>query len=101
MRGHFDLSRMRTGGVNALVESDRRPAQCFERHCAGDVSEACNSFSAMQRERADGSHRLCAVQECESFFYFELKWLDFSAAQRLRARHFFVAIKSFAFADYG
>ena len=39
-----DLSRMRPGGVNAFVEGDRRSAQRFQGHRAGDIRQTRNSF---------------------------------------------------------
>ena len=47
MRRDFDLSRVWAGGVDAFIESDRRAAQGFEGHRAGDVSQAHNSFGSM------------------------------------------------------
>src|SRR5216683_7614528 len=101
MRGDFDLSGVWTGRVNPRVKSDRGITQGFERHCPGNVSDARKLLGAVERQRAHRSHALGPVQKRESFFGFELNWLDLSQPQRLCARHSCAAIKRFAFADDG
>ena len=54
----------------------------------------------MQRQRADGGHRLRAVQQRDAFLRFELKRRNFRAPQSFRARHSLALVKCFAFADY-
>src|SRR5437764_12748640 len=92
MRGDFDLSGMRTRRVNARVKSNRRIAQCLKRHRPGDVSDARELLGAIERQPAHRRHALGPVQERESFFCFELNWLDLSQAQRCGARHSFASV---------
>ena len=61
--GGGDLSAMRPGGVDALVEGDGRTAQGFERHGSGEVEELGDAEGAVERERAGCGHGLGAVEE--------------------------------------
>ena len=102
VRRYFDLPAMRTRRVNAFIESDRRSFQSFERHRAGNICEARQLFCAMQRQSADGSHRLRSVQQREC-----LLWLRVAAARcprvakRRRSTCVRSSIKRFALANRG
>jgi len=100
VRGNFDLSRMRTSGMDTLIESNRRPAHCFESHRPGRVGETYKPFRSMQGQTADGHHRLSAVEQSQPFLYFERKRFDLRASQSGGARHPFASVESFAFADH-
>jgi hypothetical protein len=62
VRGYFNLSRVRPGGVNAFIESDRCSAHCFQGHRARYIGEEGDPFGAMQGETADGNHRLGTIE---------------------------------------
>ena len=62
VRRHFVLAAMRPRGMNPLVEGGRCSFQSFKRHRTGHVGNARDSFGAMQRQSADGRHRLRAVE---------------------------------------
>ncbi len=89
-----DLPGMRTRRVNAFVKSDRRAFQRFECHCAGDISEANESFGAMKRERADCAHRLRSVEKRQAFFHFQLQRRNLRALESLGCRQTLAVVKA-------
>jgi hypothetical protein len=99
MSGCTDLSAMRTGCVNALVECGWRAAQCFERHGSGEVEELGDAEGAVKRERSGCSHRLCAIQERESFLGFEREGLDSGGLKGATGSGALALIDHLAFAD--
>jgi hypothetical protein len=62
VRGHFNLSRVRPGSMNAFIESDWGSAHCFQRHRAGYIGKKRDPFGAVQGKTTDGNHRLGAVE---------------------------------------
>jgi hypothetical protein len=82
----FDLPRMWTRSMNALVKSYRSALERFERHRSGDVSETNQSFRAIKRERTDCSHRLRAVKKRKAFLHFQLQRRNLRALECRRRR---------------
>src|SRR6185503_12010185 len=94
-----DLSGVWARCMNALVKSDWRPAQSFERHRTSDVSQPGQSLSTMQREGTDGAHRLRSIEKREAFFYFQLQRRNLRAFECGGCRQPFTFVKNFSFAD--
>src|SRR2546423_14197082 len=61
------LAGMRSGLVDPFIERGRRASERFERHRAGNVSHARETFCPKQRKPPDSVHRLSAVEEREAF----------------------------------
>ena len=76
--------------------------QRVARHRADDVGGVDQRFRGEQHQRADGEHRLRAIDERNRFFGFEHQRLDLCALQRFGAcdtRAPFGFVNAFAFAD--
>jgi hypothetical protein len=83
----------------ALVERALRALQRFEAHRAGDVGEGRQARGIEKCESAEPRHVLCAVDERETFFRFELDRFDSRARQRFASRHERAFETRFPFAD--
>ena len=99
MSGRTDLTAMRTGCVDALVECGWRAAQGFERHRTGEVEKLGDAEGAVERERSGCSHGLRAVEEGEAFLGFERERLDSGGLQGATGLGALALIDHFAFAD--
>src|SRR5215469_1966070 len=99
MFGYSFLARVRTRILQPQIKSDRRALQRFETYRAGDVGDSRKAFCAQKRQPADGVHRLCAVEQCQAFFGFELHGLELSLSQRFGAGHPLPFKECLAFAD--
>ena len=86
MRGGGDLAGMRTGELNALVESGGRAHQGFERHGAGEVGQPDDALGAGDGKRPHSDHGLGAVEQSQAFFGGELERLETGAVQGFGAR---------------
>ncbi len=99
VRGGSELAGMRTGALNALVESGGRAHERIERHCAGDVSQADEAASARHGKRADSDHGLGAIEQRQAFLGGKRKRLEAGALQGFSAGDTLAVVEGFAFAD--
>src|SRR5829696_6781419 len=90
---------MRTRGMNAFVKCDRRAFEGFECHCAGNICKPHELFGAMKCEGANSTHRLSAVEQRQSFLYFQLKRRDLRTRESFIRRQTLALVKDFSFAD--
>src|SRR5437667_3053761 len=83
IRCGFDLARMRTRLVNALIKCNIGPAKRVERHGSNHVSGIDKDFASQQSQGSDGQHRLGSINERNRFFRLEYQGLDLRPAQCL------------------
>ena len=99
VRGGGELARMRTGALDALVESGGRAHERVERHGAGDVGQADKAASAGDGKRADSDHGLGAVEQRQAFLGGKRKRLEAGALESFSAGDALAVMEGFAFAD--
>src|SRR5215212_10522104 len=90
---------MRTRGMNAFVKRDRRAFEGFECHCARNICKPHELFGAMKCESANSAHRLSAVEQRQSFLYFQLKRRNLRTRESFIRRQTLALVKDFSFTD--
>ena len=96
---------MRADGAQLLADQDARikrhrsAFERFERHCAGNICDPCETLGAEEREATDGVHRLRAVEQREPFLGAKFARLKTRLFQSLRAGHAFAFGKGFPFPE--
>src|SRR5712692_9911428 len=93
------LTRMWAGLLQARIESGRRSLERFQAHGAGNISDMGETFRAQDRQSPHGMHRVCPVEQSESFLCLYTHRLQPSEAQCFESLHSMTLKKRFAFAN--
>ena len=96
---HQQLSRVRTGLVNALVEGDVGAPQRVYGERANHVGRVHQDFHLQRCQQSDGQHALGAVDERDGLLGLQHQRLDVGLLQRAGGRHALAVKHGLAFAD--